>query len=45
MKCSENLTLLQFEFQIWLPSFEWKIKNKNILRKRKHSTIESSTLP
>jgi hypothetical protein len=34
MKYSENLTLLQFKFQIRLQSFKQKIKNKNILRKR-----------
>jgi hypothetical protein len=45
MKCYEHLTLLQFEFQIQLQSFEQKIKNKNILRKRKHSMIGNNTLP
>jgi hypothetical protein len=45
MKYSENLTLLQFEFWIWLQSFEWKIKNKNILQKQKYSTIEYGILP
>jgi hypothetical protein len=28
MKCSKNNTLLQFEFQIQLQSFGWKIENK-----------------
>jgi hypothetical protein len=45
MKYSENLTLLQFEFRIRLQSFELKIKNKNILRKWKHSMIKNGTLP
>jgi hypothetical protein len=45
MKCSENLTLLQFEFWIHVQSFDRKIKNKNILRKQKHSMIENDTLP
>jgi hypothetical protein len=33
MKCSENLTLLEIEFWIWLQSFKWKIKNKRGLWK------------
>jgi hypothetical protein len=36
---------LSFEFRIRLQSFERKIKNKNILWKQKHSTIENDTLP
>jgi hypothetical protein len=49
MKYSENLTLLQFKFQIRLQSFKRKIKNKNILRKRilhgleRHLTLEIPT--
>jgi hypothetical protein len=30
MKCSESYSLSQFEFRIWLQSFEQKIENKNI---------------
>jgi hypothetical protein len=44
MKYSENLTLLQFKFQIRLQSFKQKIENKTFVE-AKHSSIENGTLP
>jgi hypothetical protein len=39
-----KFNLLQFDFWIWLQSFERKVKNKNILRKQEQSTIKNGTL-
>jgi hypothetical protein len=40
-----TLNLLPFKFWNQLQSFEQKIENENILRKREHSTIKNDTLP
>jgi hypothetical protein len=43
MKCSENLNLLYFKFQIRLQSFTWKMENKNIFVEEK--TLDDRTAP